>query len=1017
MKKLLRKINTQTSRSIVLGLALSFALLGGVSSVLASNVVPFIGGGAGNLIERNGSLTIGDTTSASWIVNQVQDCIVAELSAPARETCLDVSGGSAFINLLVDRSAYLTGKTAIGNFSGGSATSFPGGIPGAFIVQATQAGFDSILVTGLARLDQSGNLAPRDLTTHSRVCAQQDGTLYTCSGGEVTDEPLTYDWQVGEYGPCSDSSAASCSGSYTTTSSNGGSCEGSYTTTGSSNTCSGTYTTSTGGQSEVNIDSGTTEGVGSNVGRNLASYDEANHVYNVGLNTTYADDSSDLNNLYRIEIPETRTYTISGTVVRTSTSSQYINSQLRIRRTNNSLPAGGEVIYTEMENGRNSYTFSFEVDLNAGDNIHANQHVRYNPNGWFASSNWSNPSNQSAVTNQYHNDRRNLSLNINSPSTSGSTTTNSCSNFDGNEGFCNFYSSCTWGSGSTTNSCSGPTSQSACESQNDSCTWNANSSTTTNSCSGPTSQSACTSQNSACSFTPAGESSRERVVTCQDSLGNTHPDQTCIDNGTGPKPETSTTEGCFASPVCGSANGTTGPQPSGDSLCSVGTATQVYPSAGAPGFPTTYTWSCNSGAETVSCSSQSPVNNDTFDWDIGDWGTCSGGLQSSGSCSGTPTGGQGGKIDWNGNPFNWTDGYVYNTQTINDYCPHLIDADMANGATNAQPISTNGGGGSGSATACIAAQGAEFPTPHVYEISEDGTRWNRHHVSDGSYYSNGYDGARVYAAGSVYRSDYGYAPARENGRRFRGSCQDTAGQNQNTSYICANDDGEWVGMNEWCSPITHTSLPANPGFNDPNGTQSICVLSGPSNGSCSGGSQSTCESVAGCNWNAGSGGSSGGTQSRSVVCRDQNGQLAPDSSCPPPKPDTTQSCGRGSGGSGTPGCYPIVYPNEIFGDYDSTSYNWARTFCDNATTKTACIGPAYHTNNVAWQGTPNSYGSLNSAVPPIEWDQIARNSYGNTSHLLVDLGDFDSSGFSLPYDNGDGTHTIGPICMWGELRS
>ena len=56
-----------------------------------------------------------------------------------------------------------------------------------------------------------------------------------------------------------------------------------------------------------------------------------------------------------------------------------------------------------------------------------------------------------------------------------------------------------------------------------------------------------------------------------------------------------------------------------------------------------------------------------------------------------------------------------------------------------------------------------------------------------------------------------------------------------------------------------------------------------SNGSCSGSSESSCESVLGCNW-------SGGSQNRIVVCRDQNNNVVSDLFCPSPKPATSQSC-------------------------------------------------------------------------------------------------------------------------------
>jgi hypothetical protein len=60
---------------------------------------------------------------------------------------------------------------------------------------------------------------------------------------------------------------------------------------------------------------------------------------------------------------------------------------------------------------------------------------------------------------------------------------------------------------------------------------------------------------------------------------------------------------------------------------------------------------------------------------------------------------------------------------------------MSNGSTSdqprIQPTATI-------VTACLTMAGDAFSSPYVYEISADGTRWNRHHISDGISPVNGY---------------------------------------------------------------------------------------------------------------------------------------------------------------------------------------------------------------------------------------------------------------------------------------
>ncbi len=489
-----------------------------------------------------------------------------------------------------------------------------------------------------------------------------------------------------------------------------------------------------------------------------------------------------------------------------------------------------------------------------------------------------------------------------------------------------------------------------------------------------------------------------------------------------------------ATPVngaCGSADGTTVSSAPTSNLCSSGNASSVSFAAG------TYTWSCfgTGGGSTASCSASQTM---TYAWDIGDWGAC---FSAGGGCSGTPSAPTGSvKIDWNGNPFNWTDGYVYNTQTINDYCPHLIGEDMANGATNANPLASDGSGdgNTGTASACIAAQGDEFPTPYVYEISADGVRWNRHHVSDGTSLLNGYLGFTTYPEGSVYRTDYNYTNAfgPDSGTIYRKRCDmnnngDWSDDNFNgyCNTSAGGDQGEWENTGNTCSPVTDNGfLPIPNGVNSPNGSVdgvNVICYAAPSGGAgtCDGSTFASCTSVSGCSWTP----PSPGTQGRTVVCRDSGGTVVDDSLCPQPKPDTTQSCNSGSTSLNlVEGCYPIEY-DELFG-----SYGFAETFCSGRSTKTQCM----YSNSYWWtSGNSGQSYPVASAPPADDYMTFAAHSYADTSATLVQMSDIDMTGQSLPvistmgadlfgaaamssascYSNpGNCMEILGPMCIWGE---
>jgi hypothetical protein len=240
MKKLLQKINTKTSRSVVLGLALSFLMMAGSSIAqpgggLGGSVIdvidinsPLIENGL-SFIDRNGSFTIGSNLSPQWIrsdESNFPDCIISGQSVERRESCLD-GGNAAFANLLINRSTFLRGATAVGSvLSGNNITSFPDG-GSQFIVQDTLGGFDSILISGLSYGfdDSNQTISPRDLTTQQHVCADSEGILFRCVDS-VTPSPITYEWVIGGWGECSDPANATCAGSYTSGNTNSISCAG-----------------------------------------------------------------------------------------------------------------------------------------------------------------------------------------------------------------------------------------------------------------------------------------------------------------------------------------------------------------------------------------------------------------------------------------------------------------------------------------------------------------------------------------------------------------------------------------------------------------------------------------------------------------------------------------------------------------------------------------------------------------------------------------------------------------------
>lgn len=247
MKKLFQKINTRGTRSVMLGLVLAFGLSFASSLMVGAatsnpgtpEVQPFIGQSA-SLMSRIGSMAIGRASVPNWIISPLiinNPCYYRNPDLEnAKQTCLDVLGGATFANLLINQTAYFNADTVVGVNSG---FGNPGGggfsIDNSTLTIENSGANSGFMVSGLGYF-VNGIFAPRNLTTTATVCATSNGTLVRCTGSN----PITYSWQIGNWGACTGVVNPSCNGSYQTT--NGGVCEGTWQSTGPGS-CSGTPTT------------------------------------------------------------------------------------------------------------------------------------------------------------------------------------------------------------------------------------------------------------------------------------------------------------------------------------------------------------------------------------------------------------------------------------------------------------------------------------------------------------------------------------------------------------------------------------------------------------------------------------------------------------------------------------------------------------------------------------------------------------------------------------------------------
>lgn len=196
----------------------------------APAVKEFISSNAG-LSARIGTLFIGravvppsiGVNSHIFLIRQNQNKCAHKDNPFYEESCLDVTGGANFANLLVDQTTYWNGQTTVGQ-AGGFGGGGGGALSSTLTIESSGAN-TGLLASGLGYFVQ-GAFAPRNLTTTVQVCAKADGTMVRCN----EPEPMAYHWEVGNYGACNGQTYPKCNGTYPV--SNGGACEGQWQSTG-----------------------------------------------------------------------------------------------------------------------------------------------------------------------------------------------------------------------------------------------------------------------------------------------------------------------------------------------------------------------------------------------------------------------------------------------------------------------------------------------------------------------------------------------------------------------------------------------------------------------------------------------------------------------------------------------------------------------------------------------------------------------------------------------------------------
>lgn len=301
---------------------------------------------------------------------------------------------------------------------------------------------------------------------------------------------------------------------------------------------------------------------------------------------------------------------------------------------------------------------------------------------------------------------------------------------------------------------------------------------------------------------------------------------------------------------CGPSNGGTFTTPPTTGLCNQGEASAVTTN------PSTYTWTCNgvNGGTTASCQATRIVTNNGVCHDFG-----------AGPFSSQPATGQ-----------NGCDSGTYGDQTDTQYL-WKWGCNGSNGGANVnctEPRTQTYTWQIGNWGVCTSScSGTPAQGPKV-DWNGNPLNWINGKVyrSDASGSAITDCGANPESADLVVGDHFDFDPVEFSG----GACITYLQSYPSLGYEASIDSGIWNRI----SIVPGDVLDTEPGrvlaVNNDNPLYQQM-------GQCNGTTQQTCTAVQGCNWNP-------GTQTRTVVCKDQNGATVNDSFCTPPKPVTSQSC-------------------------------------------------------------------------------------------------------------------------------
>jgi hypothetical protein len=321
---------------------------------------------------------------------------------------------------------------------------------------------------------------------------------------------------------------------------------------------------------------------------------------------------------------------------------------------------------------------------------------------------------------------------------------------------------------------------------------------------------------------------------------------------------------------CGSANGTTSPNPPTNNLCADGSPSIVSVSNG------TYSWTCfgSNGGTDASCTANETVTTITYDWNIEGWGDCN--ASSGGTCQGqytTPS-------SCSGPNFGTVNACIrsYYIPGHSGYGAYQVEVVPSTSCREPNsPLNTYNNwemNGDYSEINCQAKNQTQCSSHPLCTWAYDGhtPAINGGGLAVPGSYSQGCLPTRAvkYAtnqseAGPMPYNQPGYYPA------FSGSVNPWHDNTLNVPnfYSCSAYQSESL-----CNSNTPDGCDWTPEETISCGDQLY---------------QSSCiaENSA-CTWNPG-----GSTQSRVVTCQDSSGNVVADSFCSSPKPETEQSCTSG----------------------------------------------------------------------------------------------------------------------------